>query len=334
MTKRIFGTILVVVFVAAMLSASSCAPRHARTGAGDRAVAAGDSDDFSYDENDRDYDALDRNAAGKKQQWAERDAEANEGVRPVRNASRSRSIDRDEERSFDDEEGSAGGSFFQKGNASWYGREFQGRLTASGERFNMNDMTAAHKTLPFGTVLMVKSLDTGKSVKVRINDRGPYKQGRIIDLSHSAAKKLDMLKTGEAMVGITIVKKGDGRRFSGRGDRDDAIEPVAGDELDEGRDELPREGRGRSRDRGDRFGDSDSGSGGTALQAGAFYSRRNADGLKRKLEGMFDNPVEVVRDGDLYKVRVRGIRSMNDAKRYKRMLEKDSISSFIIQGRD
>ena len=85
---------------------------------------------------------------------------------------------------------------FQQGAASWYGPGFHNRLTANGERFNMNEMTAAHKTLPFGTMVLVKSEQTGKSVTVRINDRGPYAKGRIIDLSRAAAKQLGVKDMG------------------------------------------------------------------------------------------------------------------------------------------
>lgn len=82
--------------------------------------------------------------------------------------------------------------FTQSGIASWYGPGFQGRKTASGERFNTHDMTAAHKTLPFGSIVKVTNQENGKSVVVKINDRGPYIKGRIIDLSHAAKEELGM----------------------------------------------------------------------------------------------------------------------------------------------
>jgi rare lipoprotein A len=80
----------------------------------------------------------------------------------------------------------------EAGLASWYGPGFQGKRTASGERFDTNALTAAHRTLPFGTRVRVKSLVNGKEVVVRINDRGPFIQGRIIDLSQAAALALDL----------------------------------------------------------------------------------------------------------------------------------------------
>lgn len=85
---------------------------------------------------------------------------------------------------------------FQRGHASWYGPGFHGRRTASGERFDMQDLTAAHRTLPFGTVVRVHSLVNGRDVDVRITDRGPYSGNRIIDLSRAAAEELGMLGMG------------------------------------------------------------------------------------------------------------------------------------------
>ncbi len=93
-----------------------------------------------------------------------------------------------------------------RGVASYYGNEFQGRLTANGERFDQNQMTAAHRTLPFGTKVRVKHVNNGREVVVRINDRGPFVDGRIIDLSRSAAEQLDMIREGVAMVEITILR--------------------------------------------------------------------------------------------------------------------------------
>ena len=91
------------------------------------------------------------------------------------------------------------------GIASWYGGEFQGRPTASGEIFETNDMTAAHRTLPFGTHVMVTNLQNDRSVVVRINDRGPFVQGRIIDLSYAAARVLGIVGPGKARVRLEIL---------------------------------------------------------------------------------------------------------------------------------
>lgn len=96
-------------------------------------------------------------------------------------------------------------NFEEIGTASWYGRKFHGHLTSNGEIYDMYAMSAAHKNLPLPTYLTVTNLANNKSVIVRVNDRGPFHQKRIIDLSYSAAYKLDMLKTGTAKVKITSI---------------------------------------------------------------------------------------------------------------------------------
>lgn len=96
----------------------------------------------------------------------------------------------------------AGSALAQCGSASWYGPGFHGRLTASGERFNQNAMTAAHRSLPFGSVVRVTDQKTGKSVVVTITDRGPYHGARIIDLSKAAGTKLGIIAAGTGKVCI------------------------------------------------------------------------------------------------------------------------------------
>ncbi len=97
-----------------------------------------------------------------------------------------------------------------EGIASWYGAVLNGHRTASGERFNMYDLTACHKTLPFGTIVKVTNKPTGRSVNVRINDRGVLSDGRIIDLSFAAAAKIGIIKAGLAEVKLDIVQMGNG----------------------------------------------------------------------------------------------------------------------------
>lgn len=93
------------------------------------------------------------------------------------------------------------------GTASWYGRRFHGRLTASGSRFDMNALTAAHPDLPFGTRLRVTHLDSKRSVIVTVNDRGPFIKGRVIDLSRAAAGKLGFISSGLAQVRVEVLAK-------------------------------------------------------------------------------------------------------------------------------
>ncbi len=102
---------------------------------------------------------------------------------------------------------SRGGAYRERGIASWYGGKFHGRITANGEVYNMHAMTAAHKTLPFDTVVEVRNLDNGRSTVVRINDRGPFVRGRIIDLSLSAAKEIGMVGPGTARVEIRALRR-------------------------------------------------------------------------------------------------------------------------------
>lgn len=96
------------------------------------------------------------------------------------------------------------------GKASWYGEKFQGRKTASGEPFDMYAFTAAHRTLPFHSIVRVTDPTTRKSVVVRITDRGPYSKGRVVDLSFAAANDLDMVRRGVIAVELTVLQWGDG----------------------------------------------------------------------------------------------------------------------------
>lgn len=103
----------------------------------------------------------------------------------------------------------------EEGVASYYSVGFNGKLTASGEVFNKNAFTAAHRTFPFGTLLRVTNLSNGKSVEVTVNDRGPYEKGRIIDLSEAAARAIGMIRTGTAEVEIQVLKWGNNQYHEG-----------------------------------------------------------------------------------------------------------------------
>ena len=103
-----------------------------------------------------------------------------------------------------------GGSYsaFEEGMASYYGDEFNGRKTSNGEIFDMTKLTAAHKSLPFHSVVKVTNLDNNLSVVVRVNDRGPFVKGRIIDLSQAAAEAIRMIGTGTARVSVEVIEFG------------------------------------------------------------------------------------------------------------------------------
>ncbi len=95
----------------------------------------------------------------------------------------------------------------QYGVASWYGKKFHGNPTASGEIYDMYQLTAAHKTLPLGTYVMVTNLENNRSVEVKINDRGPFVRGRIIDLSYAAASSIDIVERGTSRVRVVVLKR-------------------------------------------------------------------------------------------------------------------------------
>lgn len=159
----------------------------------------------------------------------------------------------------------------ERGLASWYGPGFHNERTSSGEPYDMYAMTAAHKTLPIPTYLRVTNLENGRSIVVRVNDRGPFVRGRIIDLSYTAAWKLDMIKTGTARVEIRTVEP---RRWWRR----DAEPPLpAQNTIRTAAADLPAPTSGDAN--ASRY-----------LQAGAFSSRTNAEGLLAQLRAAgFDN---------------------------------------------
>lgn len=184
-------------------------------------------------------------------------------------------------------ESSAG--FVEKGLASWYGTKFHGRRTSSGETYDMYAMTAAHKNLPLPTYVEVKNLNNGKKIIVKVNDRGPFHENRIIDLSYTAAIKLDIVKKGTGLVEIRTV--GPGQVTSVR-------KNIA----------APVETATRS---------SDSNSNSFYIQVGSFSSPANAENLKYTLEPLGSNLVNVTQavvSGDtLYRVRIGPLNDIDQA---------------------
>lgn len=171
--------------------------------------------------------------------------------------------------------------FQQRGIASWYGRKFHGRKTSNGEIYDMYAMTAAHKTLPLGIYARVTHLQNGRSVVVRVNDRGPFVAGRIIDLSYSAASKLGIVDAGTAQVQVQALgyQKTDHGQISYR-------PPVSYDV------------------------------GSFAVQVGAFSVPENANRLANRLRsryGKADVQVAVVNGRQMYRVRVGDYRSLERA---------------------
>lgn len=177
----------------------------------------------------------------------------------------------------------------KRGIASWYGTKFHGRRTSSGEPFDMYRMTAAHKSLPLPTYARVTNLDNGRTITVRINDRGPFKDNRLIDLSYAAAKRLGIAEAGTGLVEVEAITPGESTT--------EETPPEAGAPPEStatlaGRPEPPR----------------------LFLQAGAFSNRTNAAALRDRLERRIQAPVRIHstdRDGEtLHKVRIGPVRQV------------------------
>ena len=162
----------------------------------------------------------------------------------------------------------------EKGIASWYGLKFHGRSTSSGEPYDIYKMTAAHKTLPLPTYAQVVNLQNGKSVVVKINDRGPFHANRIIDLSYAAASKLDILAKGTGLVEVTAIDPGQYQPGAV------VAEPPA-NPIDT-----------------------------VWLQVGAFGNAYNAQQLKQKLESSFELPVQIRQKNNLHKVAIGPIKTL------------------------
>jgi len=169
----------------------------------------------------------------------------------------------------------------EKGLASWYGEPYHGRRTASGEIYDMHEMTAAHRTLPFGTVVKVERRDTGAEVKVRVTDRGPFIKGRIIDLSFAAAKKINLDIDGVAPVKVTIIGFEDPPKKKTK-EKDRAAEHPRGEDC-------------------------------LWIQVGAFGDMDNARGAERRLEDAGEAAVIIEGPGGLHRVRLGPFDNEKDA---------------------
>ena len=189
--------------------------------------------------------------------------------------------------------------FRQRGIASWYGRDFHGKKTSNGEIYNMYAMTAAHKTLPLGTHVKVYNRDNSRSIEVRINDRGPFVRGRIIDLSYAAAKDLGIVGPGTARVEVVAL----GRPAASAGSASSA------------------------------YLQQDYYSGNFTFQVGAFLNRENAERQKRELAKKYKNAHITVYDrGDkiFYRVRVGRFTTLEEAVRGEEVLIQDGFPDAIL----
>jgi rare lipoprotein A len=182
--------------------------------------------------------------------------------------------------------------FRERGIASWYGADFHGKKTSNGEIYDMHEMTAAHKTLPLGTRVKVYNLENNKETEVRVNDRGPFVHGRIIDLSYEAARQIGVVGPGTASVEIIAL----GQEITpGTG----KIVPV------------------------------DYYSGNFTFQVGAFIDRNNAERLRAKLDEKYRNAHIMVYDNGetvYYRVRVGWCQDLNRTAEYEEILRKDGYT--------
>ncbi len=170
--------------------------------------------------------------------------------------------------------------YHERGVASWYGSKFHGRRTSSGEPYDMHLATAAHKSLPLPTYAEVTNLDNGRKVTVKINDRGPFKNGRLIDMSYGAALRLDMIATGTARVDVRVIDVYSGSE--GQAIADTGVANEVTNEVNEGLE------AGNKQE--------------TWLQAGAYGKREGAEQLAGQLEQAEVSPVSIHNTGNLFRV--------------------------------
>jgi len=196
--------------------------------------------------------------------------------------------------------------FSQKGIASWYGKKFHGRRTSSGETYDMYAMTAAHKTIILPAYVEVTNLENGKKVVVKVNDRGPFHENRIIDLSYSAATKLDVVAKGTALVKIRVVDSGytSGQASEKRGAPVETHSP-------------------------------DGSAGGFYIQVGAFSELENAENLRRKLNAIGNSLVKIsqaiVDNRSLYRVRIGPLSDIEYADRIiQQLIQLDEYNHHIV----
>jgi rare lipoprotein A len=213
--------------------------------------------------------------------------------------------------------------FKQSGRASWYGKRFHGRKTASGERYDMYAMTAAHPTLPLPSYVRVTNLNNDRSVIVRVNDRGPFARDRIIDLSYAAANKIDLIKHGTAKVEIELVTPDSLNQESNNSDS------VSPEKASVEKTTLANSSGTLDAD----INTANSQSSPFFVQAGAFQHESNANNLKQnilKLGITTQENINKVYNGSLYRLVLGPFHSESEAHQVaSKILEKLSISSII-----
>lgn len=207
------------------------------------------------------------------------------------------------------------GDYSQVGLASWYGRDFDGKPTASGEPFNSRKLTAAHRDIPLGSIVLVRNLSNNKEVLVTVNDRGPFVEGRILDVSEYGAELLGYKEQGLTRVGIRVVRVGQGRAGSRGatqaffGEDREAAPPGPALQADQVRDEMSLA----------RY---------FSVQVGLFSELKNARSMERFLQS-YGQPVHVLRRGDQFVVKLGQFRDRQAAEDLKMRLGAEGFSAFI-----
>ena len=192
--------------------------------------------------------------------------------------------------------------FVQRGVASWYGPDFHGKRTSSGETYNMHAMTAAHKTLPLPTMVRVRNLANGKTVTLKVNDRGPFVHDRIIDLSYAAAQKLDVVGPGTAEVEVVALTANGGTQAEPRPKvRAIPLQTAALDQAD------------------------------IFIQIGSFGSEVNAINMRNQLQAQNESAIVISQvetdDGTFYRVRLGPLLDVSEADSVQKRLKRKGYSN-------
>lgn len=202
--------------------------------------------------------------------------------------------------------------FKETGEASWYGAKFHGHKTSNGEIYDMYAMSAAHKHLPIPSFASVTNLDNGKKVIVRVNDRGPFHTGRVIDLSYAAAYKLDMLKKGTARVKVESIHVYPSGAWTVPDFSGDAIESEPMDPESMAPEATPQ-------------------STGLRLQIGAFTQRQGAERVVGHVQSMGINNADIVYQGGVHKVLIGPFNSEYEGKDAMRELAEEGMAYFWVR---
>lgn len=211
----------------------------------------------------------------------------------------------------------ASGDFNEVGTASWYGRDFNGKPTANGEIFDSRKLTAAHKKIPLGSIVLVRNLENNREALVTINDRGPFVKGRVIDMSEYGAETLGYKEQGLTTVGIRVVRLGKGKAASEGAtkkffDEDGQAAAMGSDETDLNASDV----------------EEDNASQDYALQVGAFSDLKNARSLERYLKH-YGHPLKVVRRDGMFAVKIGAFDSRYEAEQLKARLSAEGYNAFV-----